>query len=240
MRNRLQRLLGSFVVLVLLSACSTDTERCDDVNQSRIHQYLSMSYSGKEDRTTASATLRFGDSSGTTLEMVGGCSITNDQITLTTGFLSGFLGTYYDGSKSGLVASQSFTFTDMNGVAYTNAGTITSTAFSSPPTTLSRASLPAIAFADALTTGETMSVNLLNPTQDGATDETDKFVSFSTSTVGGTTVALSAQSLANMANGAKKMYLERTKTSTPTNVTQVGGTLVQKYATPHIDVTLAD
>lgn len=108
--------VGAIAALVV--GCSTATELSQYVNQDRIYQEYRVTFDEEEKRTRVEAQFRFGDSSGTTLELSGDSRVEHDGLALAR---SQFLGTQYEGSHDGRVSFSRFLFVDNEGRSYENA-----------------------------------------------------------------------------------------------------------------------
>ena len=224
-------LLAVILGLLSLGCASTDTGKCTDVNQNSIHQSLSASYDTNSDTTSASATLRFSGPTGTTLEMNGNCNIANSQYTLTK---STFLGTSYNGSGSGFKAAHSFTFTDSNNKSYTNSATIPTVAFSgTPPATASKAAGVTVNFTPALAAGEIVQLLISSTTGTGT-------VVASTSTAGATSVTATSTDFDHITTGAAQMYVQKSHTTTATDITSAGGAFTVSYSSNRPTITISN
>lgn len=219
-------------LLILLAAlpfvaCSTATEKCTSVNQDRIHQSLSASYTKSDNSTQASARFRFGDGTGTTLEMDGNCNITHGSITLSK---STFLGTSYSGDATGFVANHTFIFTDNNSKTFTNSSTIREIAFArSAPTTVSRTGTTTVTFSPALETGETAYLYLVGQKTN---------VSGYSDVLGSTTVTISESDKKDFPLGTAEIYLQLIKSPSLTEKTSTGGSFTTSYENAHESVTV--
>ena len=182
---------------------------CTKVSQSEIYQNYSVTYDAEENETSALATFRAGGSTGTTLNLDGGCKISHDAISIDRdGF--NILGTHYSGEKSGLVSNSTFTFTFTNndGDSLVNAiATPSAISLTSPPSTISRSAGASIAFSPAVAANETVTIYV-----DYQNGNSSGFTSDSTSTVGATQVTLSASSFSKLGNYSVTIQASRSKT----------------------------
>jgi len=225
----LKALIASASMCIMV-ACSTATEPCTAVNQDRIHQSLSASYDAETDQSSARAQFRFGDGSGTTLEMAGNCAIVHDTFILNK---STFLGASYSGEKSGFVPAHVFTFTDDDSKAFVNSGTITTIAFTrSAPTSISKGTPVTVGFSDALGANESVTLHIAG--------EGNKFASASTSTNGATSVTISAEDMKFLSAGPAEIYLTRSKTDNLTQAASAGGNFSVSYSTAHQTTTITE
>src|SRR5690606_5516531 len=142
--------------------------------------------------------------------LVGSCSITHSEITLSESILSSLLGTSYSGTKTGLITDHSFTFTNANGTTYRNSATIAQIAFASPPESISRANTSVtVNWTSALQSGETVTLVISDPPG----SEVNRSKGITESSVNATSLTFNASELSELSNGTKKMVLSRTKTT---------------------------
>lgn len=234
--------LAFVAILLTVVACSTDTERCSDVNQDRIFQSLTAGYDDATKETTVGAQFRFGDATGTTLEMVDGCSITHDTISMTKDALSDVFGTSYSGRASGRTVNHTFVFTNMNGTTYTNSGTLPNIEFETIPVpAISRAAGATIHFSNgAIAADESVTLYISGEaTSPSRTTETALY-SYSTNTAGADTITIPANDLSRFINGEKSIYLSRSKRVSLTQATGAGGRITTTQQTAKQAVTLTD
>jgi hypothetical protein len=218
------------LIVLALCACSIDSERCTSVAQDRIYQAISADYDTATDKTSASVTLRFGGSTGTTLETDGQCAVTHDSFNLSKVNL---LGTSYMGSGSGFTASHTFTFRNNDGQAFQNSGTLTSVAFSgSPPSSISKASGFTVSFTGAVGSQESVWVYLI--------PDSGSSVIESTSTAGATSISVSASDLALATTGSATLYLRRVKDNSLSQATSVGGRYSGTYTSAKASVSITN
>ena len=231
-----------FVPLQLLFvACSVQTEKCTDVNQDKIYQGYSVSYDATSNTTSASAQFRFGGITGTTLEMDGKCSISHDSISLSKDALSGIIGTSYGGSKSGYVASNTFTFTNNNGQGLVNKiDNASAVELSSPPSSISKGSDVTLSFTPAVGMKESVSVyvKLTNPPDGSSTTS----ASGSTDAQGATSVTITSTKLSQLSStGAITLDAERTYSKgLDQAAASESGHMVYYYHSPKVASTLTN
>jgi hypothetical protein len=107
-------------VLALISALflftSCETEQSMSVDQNRIYTEYELFYNANEDKTYARATFKFGNILGTKLELSDSSNVTFQGDILDWKPVLGF----YEKDYAGFVQTGDFTFTNINGVAYTN------------------------------------------------------------------------------------------------------------------------
>lgn len=215
---------------LLLSACSIETEECTKVDQDSIYQSLSASYDAGTDRTTSSATLRFGGPTGTTLATDGNCAVSHDAYSLE---MESLLGTSYVGSGSGFRATHAFTFRDNNNRAYQNSGSIVSVAFAgSPPTSISKSTGLTIHFSGATGSQDQVQVNLIPASG-------SSIVKVSSGS-GASSINISVSDLSLASTGSATLFLRRVKHNTLTQTTGEGGDFIGSYTTVKYNVSITD
>lgn len=213
--------------LAFMVGCSTATEKSENVNQNRVYQYYSASYDKDSNKTSAMAQFRFGDYSGTTLELTGKSNITHATYSLSRVV---FAGTSYDGDGTGFKDTHSFTYTNGDGKTFTNSASIIPITFKNAPSSFSRGVDLVIQF-DGVPVAQDEEITLYITADSGN-------VFGSTTTVGDTSVTVSKEKFATLALGTKKMYLKRSKSTKLSQATEVGGTFQTSYETERLSVEL--
>ncbi len=213
--------LSAIILFGALSACSTDTGQCTAVNQDQIYQSLSAGYDASTDTTYSVVTLRFSGPTGTTLELAGNCKLSHNRSDLTK---SAFLGTSYYGSQAGFQPGHTFSFVTNDSHEFVNTGTIAPISFTGTiPATVSKTSDFKISFAGPVHGSETVTLHVAPAAGPGA------YVS--TSTVGDSSITMPATSMTDLEPGAGTLWLIRSSSTTPSQVTSAGGSLSLRYLT---------
>lgn len=229
MLKRFANELMVFSIVACLFGCSTATERSDAVSQDRIYQSYSVSYSKENNRTSAMAQFRFGDFTGTTLELTGKSEVKHSNFSLSR---INFAGTSYDGDGAGFRDNHTFTYTNGDGKTFTNSGTITPIALKNTPSSFSRTSDLTIEFEGVpLQDGEDVTVYLTADT--GSETATTRLK-------GATSVTVSKSRFAGMPAGSKKLYLRRSKTTKIQQGNTVGGSFNASFETERVSIELVD
>ena len=220
-------LLGGLVV-----GCSTATERSDLVAQHRIHQKYTAVYDQKTDTTSATAEFRFGDFTGTTLQLVAKSNVSNNHYSLEE---RNSFGTFYHGNGAGFQTEHQFVFIDNDEKAYTNAVSIRTIAFpGATPAAFSRSAGFTLAWEGApLEKNETVELSLEN--NRNAEDVVQR-----TDVVGATSITVPPSLLSELRNGNKMMRLRRGKTIPLQQGTERGGYLSASYLTSERTITAED
>jgi hypothetical protein len=137
------RNLSFFALTFLLFLASCAREKSSDVNQDRIHTTYELFYNANEDITYARAWFRFGNATGTLLELSDPSQVSFEGEKLTFNKVLA----YYEKKFVGLKASGSFTFEDTEGNAYQNAVSIHEIGFGALPDSISRTTALSIPFS---------------------------------------------------------------------------------------------
>ena len=226
-----RNILSGLFVLMLCFACSTATERSNEVVQDRIHQSYSATYDGRTNTTSAFAQYRFGDGTGTTLELVSPSHVTHNHFSLSR---NGLFGTSYEGNGTGFIRDAVFVYTDTNGETYVNGANIVAIAFLNPPTLISRTQGTTIAWQGGpLAPGEVVSVDFV-PTQSGMPGGGNIIIS----TAGATSVLLDPSVFANSSPGTYQMCLTRSRGAALQRATSAGGVFNVRFTTAYQSFTL--
>jgi hypothetical protein len=226
MTRKILVLLGG---VLFATGCSTDTGKCTEVAQDKIYQSLSATYDSQSDKTTAMVTLRFSGPGGTTLELDGKCRLTHSNYSLVK---QSFLGTYYRGEGTGFLPGHAFTFVNNDDASFSNSGTITAISTSAPvPTTISKASGVTITFAPAVAANDTVTAKVQSAAN-------SSIASQNTSTVGATSVTISTAEFQLLSTGTATLWVERTSSTTPSQITSSGGSFSTTYVGPKSTATI--
>lgn len=227
--RKLELVLFSLLLPFIVVSCSTATDKCTNVSQSRIHQSYTAEYDQEKNKTSVTAQARFGGSSGTTLEMDGKCAFTHNTYSLSK---NTFLGTSYDGDGTGLSLDHTFTFTNNDSQTYTNSISLLAIAFASTPTTVSKSGFTVSWTGGGVRANETVYVYI---------DDNTRTVLDTVSTEGATTLTFDTSKLATLANGTGTVYLKRYQSkSSGLNVADVGGYIAASYITSKATVTIGN
>ena len=225
-------LVGVFALLNCV-ACSTATEKNTSVAQDRIHQFYSAAYDGRTDTTTASAQFRFGDGTGTTLELMTPARVIHNHLSLSK---SSLLGTSYEGSGAGFIPDAEFIYTDANGTSYVNSARIVPIGFRNPPIVMRAAFDTSIYWSGGpLSEGEEVSL-VFTSTRTGVSAGG----SITTEVPGATSVVLGPSVFANSPMGTYQMCLTRSKGTTLQHAASVGGEFSVRYTTAYFSFTLTN
>ena len=117
MKNKKRMMIA--VALAAMAApflTSCHSEQSEDVNQDKIHQRLVLEYDKNTDITAARAQFRFGDATGTLLELTSPSNIKANGQTMT--WDAGLA--FYQKTFTGVVSPMTYVYTNTNSQVYTN------------------------------------------------------------------------------------------------------------------------
>lgn len=218
-------ILGLLIIPMVLLSCQK--EDSSDVNQDTIYTVYELFYNENTDKTVAVVRLRFGSPTGTLLEATGTaqCTFNGDVLPYSTVY-SGHAKEY-----AGLITTGTFTYTNTEGVTFTN----------SPPTmtTLTHPSdLDTIVKSQANT--YTWQGNALAPFE-----RVDLFVGswlwgqdaiFFATGNGANTIVMGLNQLAGLAVGTSTLYVDRIHEVGITEGNPEGGVIRTRYRPLNIQV----
>ena len=201
-------------------AISCQRENSDDVNQDRIYAEYELYYDKNQNKTYASAVFRFGNATGTLLELTSPSSVTfnGDQIPFDQTF------SYYRKEYQGLVTGGTFVFTNTEGTSFTN--TVSSTRTIDFPTsmdTITASNGYTLAWVgDSIVTDEHVTVWMDGPLQNNS----EFFFQY---VEGTNSIVMAASQLGNLGTGNTTCTIERVWETTASSVTGAGGKVRCKY-----------
>lgn len=216
-RNVLKVIALLFIALTFTRCAS---ENSSDVNQDRIYAEYELYYNANTDKTYASAIFRFGNATGTQLELTSPSQVkfNNDVIPFDATF------SYYRKEYSGRITSGTFVFTDTDGNSFTNAVSSTRTIeFPASMDTIHNANSYTLAWVgDSVVTNERVDVWMDGPLQNNS----EYFVQYLANT---NTIILAANQLQQLGTGNTTCTMERVWEETAIGVTGAGGKVRTKY-----------
>ncbi|MBL7825745.1 MAG: hypothetical protein JNJ57_03885 [Saprospiraceae bacterium] len=202
-----------FAFTALLFA-SCQTEQSSDVNQDRIFTQYELLYNANEDITYARAWFRFGNATGTLLELSAPSQVEIDGQALNFVALLG----YYEKKIAGLNSSGTFRWEDAEGKVFENTITINPIDFGAGLDTIARNAALEIPFTGApLAEHEIVGV-WINGENEG---DAQAAVTIEN---GATAIIVAANKLANVGAGPGKIYMDRRFTPPLSESTSAGGT----------------
>lgn len=231
--TRLRAALAATAVL-LLAACDV-LEPSENVNQDRIWTEYELRYDGNEDVTTATASFRFGGSTGTPLELSEPSFVTvnGDELVMRVEPLTNVA--RYERDFAGLMPTATFEWVDTEGRPYVNDIALRSIA--APPTVGpidNDASYELRWSGASLAAGEEVRAKLYRVFGGAA------FATFTQRSAGATSVILDRAQLQYIQPGEVTLVLERHTTRPLTERTEVGGRITGVYGAAPVGVEIVE
>jgi hypothetical protein len=213
------------LILTLFVGCAR--ENSTDVNQDRIYAEYELFYDKNTDKTYASAIFRFGNATGTQLELSSPSEVrfNGDVIPFDPAFA------YYRKEYAGLVTSGTFVFTRTDGVSHSNSVASTRTiAFPASLDTIHNSnSFTLVWLGDSVVANERVDLWMDGPLQNNA----EYFGQWLPNT---TSIVLAANKLQALGVGSTSCTMERVWETTATDVTGAGGKVRVKYKALNLTV----
>ncbi len=222
------------VTLLALGACSIDSIKSTDIDPETIYQIYSADYDADDQSLTVSAQFRSGGSTGTSVELADGSTITHNLFTLSKSSSSG---TSYRYFATGVAFASSHTWTWLDGktqVSRSNSVEIHEIGLPSPSlSTLSKAASATISWTgSALAANETITLILADDTQSSEV--------VTTSLTGGTSVTVTSADLDALNAGTFEMSFNRVYSPDLSEATTEGGTISGSYRSARASITLTN
>ena len=220
--------IAMLCLLSFFGSCASESS--SDVNQDRIYAEYELYYDKNQDKTYASAIFRFGNASGTQLQLTSPSHVTfnGDEIPFDATF------SYYRKEYAGLVTGGTFVFTDTDGNSFTNSVSSTRTiAFPANMDTIhNSASYNLVWVGDSLVPNERVDVWLDGPQQNNA----EYFLQYQVNT---NSLILAANQLQALGLGSTTCTMERIWEQPAPDVTSAGGKVRVKYKALNKTVVVA-
>lgn len=209
----------------LLSSC--ESESSADVSQDRIYTAFSLSYDAEVDITVARARFRFGNATGTLLELAPPSEISVNGEPLS------FNSTLAQYSKNfpGFESSVKFVWNDTDEQQYSNTLSLKTIDFPEITTISRDASYELIWEGDALSEGEYVTLYL-----DDVSGETNTL--FTENSTGSSSIILARDELQELLPGQATMKMVRGFSKEPSQSPDAGGSLKGEYHCLPIEITL--
>lgn len=188
-----------FSVLLALGLTACQRESSSDVNQDRIHTQYELYYNADEDITYARAWFRFGNATGTLLELAAPSQVTFDGEALA---FNGFLA-FYEKKFAGHRASGIFRWEDTEGKFYENVVSNRPIAIGALPNPVGRQAALTIPW-----TGDPLTAHELAGAWINGENEGDAQAAVTIET-GAAALIVPANKMALIGAGPGKIYLER-------------------------------
>lgn len=217
------------ILTFIISGCTKEISK--NVDQDKIWTYYELHYNEGENVTYATATFRFSNENGTKLLLTEPSSVTVDNTDMEWDEDNA----YYIKEFSGLKASASFNWVDLDGNSFTNDIEIRDIAFQDPVSNLHfEDSITSFMWAGlALDSSESVSLVI-----DGV-GATDTRV-FTVDSVGATTITFDSLALSQIDSGMVKMVLNKRYSPELAEQTTRGGLLVGRFQTDSVQTLLTD
>lgn len=226
------KIIYPIVMIALLCSCgSTDTASSDSVKQSEIYQSYSLNYDAGDREMSATASFRFGGSTGTTLKLAGESSVSlnGEKMSPDEGI---FTGTFYSIDKQEDFSGRyTFRFTDGDKKVYTNIATVSPLAITEYPQNVDKSTGLMVKWDIPLRDNETITLYM----EDGK----NNIASSTISTIGASSIELSAEQMNAISPGKVNLYLTRESSLSLKECTHLGGDLSVKYTSGKVAVTLS-
>jgi hypothetical protein len=209
--------LIAFTAMYVLNSCQS--ENSDDVNQDRIFCAYQLYYNANEDKTYAQAQFRFGNVTGTLLELSTPSEVRFNGDLLT--FKSALA--YYENEYAGFVQSGTFTWKDTQGNEFSNTITITPVDY---PANLD--TIPRDAAYELFWVGDSLSANHSVVLTANGVLEGDAFI-VTQSNLNAKSIILPLNKLQQMGQGQGTLWMDRYYTLDLQEQTSAGGTIKGVY-----------
>lgn len=218
MKNKI-RITWIFVAFVFISLSSCHKENSDDVNQSRIYTSYELYYNAEEDITHARASFRFGNLTGTLLELSAPSEVRfNNQPLRFNSTLA-----YYDKSFAGFVQNGTFTWKNTDGTAFNNTIEIHTIDYPALLDTIYRdASHELIWQGDSLGANEMVTLSI--------SSDLGEAQMFSQATINSKSIILPLNKLQLLEVGEAKIWMDRKYTPPLVEKTSAGGMITSRYS----------
>ena len=208
------RNLLAFLLLIVLMTTACQTENSADVNQGRIFTQYELFYNANEDITYARAWFRFGNATGTQLELTSPSQVEFEGDKLSFIKLLG----YYEKKTAGYKKSGTFKWEDTEGKSFENMVTINEIAYGVLPDSVSRTAAFSIPWTgtplgDTELVGAWINGEKEGDAQAGITIEK-----------GATTLIIPADKMAKIGAGTGTIYMDRRYSPELSQITSAGGT----------------
>ena len=213
------RYLTFLSLLLLLSTTACQRESSGDVNQDRIFTQYELFYNADEDITYARAWFRFGNATGTLLQLASPSQVSfaGDVIPF-NGVLA-----YYEKKYAGLKTSGAFHWEDTEGHVFDNSIALKAIAFGAIPDSIARTGAFSIPW-----TGDPLGANEIAGVWINGENEGDAQAAVTIET-GATAVIVGADKIGKVGAGPGKIYLERRYTPALQDATGAGGSISGVY-----------
>ncbi len=218
MKNKfLITLLIGLTMVMVFSRCAK--ENSSDVNQDRIYASYELFYNANEDKTYARASFRFGNPTGTLLELTSPSEVrfNNDILSFKPALV------YYEKEYAGFINTGSFVWTDTDGNSFTNTADFHTINYPIGLDTINRnAAFEMFWQGDSLQASEVVYLTI-NGVLEG-----DAQV-FTQSNINSKSIILAMNKLQLLGQGNGQLWLDRTFSPALQQKTSAGGAIISKY-----------
>mgnify|MGYP000866574298 CR=1 FL=1 len=205
------------LLTLLISSCKRESS--GDVNQKRIFTQYELFYDENEDITYARAWFRFGNETGTILELAAPSIVTFEGDKLA---FNGVLA-FYEKKYAGYKSSGTFHWEDTEGTTYDNVATIHPIAFGAVPDSVARNAAFSIPWTGAPLAEKEIVGVWINGENEGDAQAT---VSIET---GSSAIIMPANQMSKIGAGPGKIYIQRRYFPDLTQATEAGGSVHGVY-----------
>lgn len=217
------------MALLFASCGSTEVASSADVNQDKIHQHYTVRIDREYGSAEAEAQFRFGGSLGTTLDLAAPANITcnGDDMFGEKEFLQGHV---YSQKIDPSIPDYTFVYTDFDETVFTNSVRIEAISLGEIPDQINITEVNEMMWNGApVGNNETVTVHLSGQ---------ESSASFSTSTMGATSVKVDPSQLTTLKNGPTTIYIVRSVDKACDESADEGGTIAASYSSEHKSVTI--
>ncbi len=205
--------------LLALSFAACKRESSADVNQDRIFTQYELFYDKNEDITYARAWFRFGNETGTLLELAAPSIVSFEGAQLSFNKVLAF----YEKKIPGYKSTGTFHWEDTEGKEYDNIATIHTIEFGAVPDSVARNAAFSIPWA-----GDPLGENEIVGTWINGENEGDAQATITIET-GAAAIIMPANQMANIGAGPGKIYIQRRFFPPLTDATGAGGSVHGVY-----------
>ena len=219
-----------FTIILGTTLVSCNKESSDDVNQDKIYTDYEMFYNANTDKTVVVARFKFGDITGTNLELDNGASVVFGSDTL-------YYNVWYTGHAkeyAGQIPVGTFTYKDTDGNTYINtAPSGQSIAFDPAFTTITKS------IANTLTwVGSTLAANEAVGVFVGTNWTWGQDALFYQDLDGSSDIIMGVSQMNNLAEGPATVFMDRSINVDVSQGTSKGGKIRYRYRTLNQNVTV--
>jgi hypothetical protein len=219
------------IACVFLTSCaSNETANSDAVKQTEIYQSYSVTYDAGDMELNASASFRFGGSTGTTLNLTSPSKVTfnGDDMARDNNIFSG---TFYNISKQiDFKGQYEFKYTDNDKKTYTNNAVLASIELGEYPSQADKSTGLMVKWTAAVKNNERVYLYI--------EDAKNNSVYASTDMVGATSVEISTEEMKTLVPGNINIYLTREVNSSLADASHLGGNMYLKFISKKVGINL--